>query len=897
MTLKTVPVTGILYNPNGSVSVGTSVVATLTVMDTDGGVVVPTQVPATTDSTGSFTLNLWPNSRGVNGSQYRVRANVPGALPGVLLLNVLITVPDSDPATPVPISTITNRVGPAVLSDAVAAMLAAQAYAVQSQGAGASATAAAASASAAAGSALSVAFLYPLQYASSPTTRPDGSAIQNGDRYNNSTDGTEYIRINGAWTNAANSAQAAASSAAAASTSAGQASTSASSASSSAGAASTSATQAGNYAAAAANGAKFYDTIALGLAGVTSGNTFGVKSGGSDGLARPTIYRNDSGSATFLYQVATGADVDSNTSNVVRNQMAVGDYTSHKTTPTIGTTVPNTTTANPGIYGPATLVGALSLLTSVSLQVAGAGSGEIHVYKQVDSTHWQCTNVVPVTFGAAGVVTYNAGGGVLPNGVSIPAGGFVAFKQTGAYLRYAGSGVTGFFTVTGDTGVGSTVTTSTTPGFDLGFSFTLESVDTSINARVGTLETGASAIAPTNALAQLIAAAFSQYMVSTTLGAMVTSTSGALNACVAANNWYVGSGKALLTSVSVQTSLAGSGELHVYDQVDSTHWKCTYVIPVTFGAAGVHTWSSANGDFASTIVLSQGSFVAFKSTVNGVLPFGGVTDVTSNDTYGLPTFNVVNGDTGVGSTVTLSANAGNFVSMSFTFQTLSLADQLNAAVLSAVNRAGANYGLAPLISATNAYSLGDSTVATYRGGTQLIDLIGTTRTKVQVAVPGDTIAGQKNKWQMLTVNPALVGWVIIQIGLNDLDPTVATATTIAALQDLVNTVRATIGAGKPLLISQMTPCRSRLIFVYGSTNGPLAYQKWLDINTAIAGGGSTPITGVDARITAHVAQMNDGTGNLLPQYDTGDGIHPTTMGRQLAANAWVGGLASLSLVP
>jgi hypothetical protein len=148
MTLKTVPVTGVLYLADGTTpAASTLVTATLTTPDqdqTDPNVVVPSQVTATTDASGNFTLRLWPNTRGVNGSQYWVRSNIHGALPANWLLNVLITVPDGDANTNVPINTITNRTGPSVLSDSRAAMLAAQGFAVQAQQALASAIAVAA---------------------------------------------------------------------------------------------------------------------------------------------------------------------------------------------------------------------------------------------------------------------------------------------------------------------------------------------------------------------------------------------------------------------------------------------------------------------------------------------------------------------------------------------------------------------------------------------------------------------------------------------------------------------------------------------------------------------------------------------------------------------------------
>lgn len=51
--------------------------------------------------------------------------------------------------------------------------------------------------------AAAVAYIYTGTYPSAPTTRPDGSPIQNGDRYINSTDGYEYTRISGFWTSQA----------------------------------------------------------------------------------------------------------------------------------------------------------------------------------------------------------------------------------------------------------------------------------------------------------------------------------------------------------------------------------------------------------------------------------------------------------------------------------------------------------------------------------------------------------------------------------------------------------------------------------------------------------------------------------------------------------------------
>lgn len=219
-----------------------------------------------------------------------------------------------------------------------------------------------------------------------------------------------------------------------------------------------------------------------------------------------------------------------------------------------------------------------------------------------------------------------------------------------------------------------------------------------------------------------------------------------------------------------------------------------------------------------------------------------------------------------------------------------------SAIEAAINAVGNIYGLTPInLATTKAYAIGDSTIAAYAGGTAVIDLVGTVRTKQNVAVPGHTIAQQLSAWNALTIVPSSVGWVGIQIGLNDLDPAEAASVAIARLQNLVNKVRADIGERRIILLSQMIPCRQRLIDIYGSTNGPIAHQKWVAMNAAIAGIGPSPITGVNVRVTSHVALLDDGAGNLKATYDTGDHIHPNTAGRQIYADAWAAALARIGI--
>jgi hypothetical protein len=183
-------------------------------------------------------------------------------------------------------------------------------------------------------------------------------------------------------------------------------------------------------------------------------------------------------------------------------------------------------------------------------------------------------------------------------------------------------------------------------------------------------------------------------------------------------------------------------------------------------------------------------------------------------------------------------------------------------------------------------SVGDSTVAAYNSRLSLVDLVGCQY--AQIAVPGNTIAQQKTAW-VARVDKATFGAVVVQVGLNDLNPAEAASVAIARLQDLIDTINTDVSV--PVYIAKMIPCRQRLIDLYGATDGPIAYQKWIDMNDAIAGNGSTPITGVDGRITAHEPLMNDGSGNLLAAYDSGDGIHPNNNGRAINAAEWNNALA------
>jgi lysophospholipase L1-like esterase len=188
-------------------------------------------------------------------------------------------------------------------------------------------------------------------------------------------------------------------------------------------------------------------------------------------------------------------------------------------------------------------------------------------------------------------------------------------------------------------------------------------------------------------------------------------------------------------------------------------------------------------------------------------------------------------------------------------------------------------------------ALGDSTVASYSPASGvpvaslLMGLKGRNRPIKSLAIGGATTAQQETQWTGFSEKAGLK-WVVIQVGLNDLDPAEAVSVAIGRIQGLVDEVNASKPAGCQVYIAQMIPCYARLVTRYGAGSpADTAYAKWQAMNQAIAGGGGTPITGVDGRITAHAAAMDDGVGNLAA-YDSGDGIHPNNAGRRVIADAW-----------
>ena len=75
MALTTTLLTGTILLPNGSIIDGSFVRLSLTSFDTDAVDVVtvnPYTVTSHLDTSGGMSVNLWPNSRGIRGTEYEV---------------------------------------------------------------------------------------------------------------------------------------------------------------------------------------------------------------------------------------------------------------------------------------------------------------------------------------------------------------------------------------------------------------------------------------------------------------------------------------------------------------------------------------------------------------------------------------------------------------------------------------------------------------------------------------------------------------------------------------------------------------------------------------------------------------------------------------------------------
>lgn len=609
-----------------------------------------------------------------------------------------------------------------------------------------------------------------------------------------------------------------------------------------------------------------YATSAAGIAATTNGQYFSVPS--ADSAEYLILYQNNAGAAQEIKRYPSTAAVSALKDNIGTARLAQIDTVYGRTTYDTATV-----SASAVVVSTIEMCGAEGELTGVDIRVNGAGTGRIVVYKPSGSS-WIITHVVNVTFAAGGLTQLVAGGGVLPSGINMPAGSFIGYQflSDSATIRYDSSigeyaGVSSTTTT-----VGTTVTRNYNTAYrGMSLSYTVRSPE-ALLTRLNQTSSQVEAITQSGGGADYS---------SITQTATVGSSNAASGTFKYSGAFYTGGEPAsvagTLRYISISLTTAGGAAIVRQYRPFGTRYKCiaSWDCTVSNGTnllkAGDQLPAGIAVEVGDVFACDRvGYFAQTGGTWSRFSPHSGVGDLLDL----VPTTNDYKASlaVGIGDPITLDSGISTLHQM---------ADRITAT--------------SRPLAATNAYALGDSTIAAYQGGANLMTLLTSARTKNTVAVPGHTIAQQRTAFNALAAPRDAAGWAIIQVGLNDLAPAEAASVAIARLQTLVNDVRAALGRWTPVLVGQMIPCRQRLINLYGATNGPTAYQKWLDMNDAIAGTGPTPITNVDGRITAHVPLMNDGNGNLKAEYDTGDGIHPNTAGRQVNADAWVAALTALDV--
>jgi len=158
-----------------------------------------------------------------------------------------------------------------------------------------------------------------------------------------------------------------------------------------------------------------------------------------------------------------------------------------------------------------------------------------------------------------------------------------------------------------------------------------------------------------------------------------------------------------------------------------------------------------------------------------------------------------------------------------------------------------------------------------------------------VAVPGDTVEGQKAKFLASPwSSQGNVSAVIIEVGINNFEfllDSLATVTT--KVQDLIDTVRAALPSAK-ILVSKVVP--------YGLFDATSVAGFIVPFNNNTMGTGTQNLTGVDYRIGDHYATLDNGSGGYKSIYDFDD-IHENNDGRAVVAAAYRAALQALGLLP
>lgn len=178
--------------------------------------------------------------------------------------------------------------------------------------------------------------------------------------------------------------------------------------------------------------------------------------------------------------------------------------------------------------------------------------------------------------------------------------------------------------------------------------------------------------------------------------------------------------------------------------------------------------------------------------------------------------------------------------------------------------------------------IGDSLLDNYGGMPRISTLYFTPEqlaagcVAVNLAVSGQQIGDQILVWDAYdekdTVNAAY-----IQIGINNLNPLSQPNPSAysSLLQELIDDVRAGIGAEGKIIVGLMTPWHGYMDANMSVGDAALFYQLWLDVNAAYL----SETTGVDVYVTENRDTLMEGAGYMKAEYDIGDHLHTNEDGR------------------
>lgn len=176
--------------------------------------------------------------------------------------------------------------------------------------------------------------------------------------------------------------------------------------------------------------------------------------------------------------------------------------------------------------------------------------------------------------------------------------------------------------------------------------------------------------------------------------------------------------------------------------------------------------------------------------------------------------------------------------------------------------------------------LGDSTMASHTSGPAITSLLAYNGSWADGSDASDTIAEQKTAFLVLGNNKTDA--VFLMVGLNNVVP-MTTPGILTAYQDLIDTIRTTIGVSHKIIMMTMIPCQY------------VTDAQYLALNEAIRGQGASPITGADGYIDTTTTALNAGDGTLAVAYDIGNHIHENEAGRQIIADLIDAKLVQLGL--